>query len=143
MEEGGRWRIGRGGAFDGVLRLSRLQPPPPHTPHFKTSMEVPGSETATCQVTVKASSPLTSAVIFFSSPSFPLWGGNSDIIIAAAAAAAVHVGLRRQIGGLFSPHVASLQRDLASVHMLTAGSLVEGMICQPLFMKGRQREPVR
>lgn len=42
-----------------------------------------------------------------------------------------------------SPHVASLQCDLVLVHMLTAGSLVEGMICQPLFMKGRQHKPVR
>lgn len=55
----------------------------------------------------------------------------------------VFVELTRQIGWLFSPHVASLQCDLALVHMLTAGSLVEGMICQPLFMKGRQHKPVR
>lgn len=55
----------------------------------------------------------------------------------------VSVGLTRQIGWLFSPHVARLQCDLALVHMLTAGSLVEGMICQPLFMKGRQHKPVR
>lgn len=51
--------------------------------------------------------------------------------------------LRRQTGCLCSPHVASLQCDLALVHMLTAGSPAEGMICQPLFMKGRQRKPVR
>lgn len=33
-------------------------------------------------------------------------------------------GLTKQIRWLFSPHVASLQCDLALVHMLTAGSLV-------------------
>lgn len=98
---------------------------------------------ATCQVTPKTFSPLTAAVIFFSKPPSPLSACNNNNIIIIIAAAAIHVGLRRQIGGLFSPHVASLQRDLASVHMLTAGSLVEGMICQPLFMKGRQRQPVR
>lgn len=48
-----------------------------------------------------------------------------------------------KLGGLFSPHVATLQCDLALVHMLTAGSLVEGMICQPLFIKRRQHKPVR
>lgn len=48
-----------------------------------------------------------------------------------------------KLEGLFSPHVATLQCDLALVHMLTAGSLVEGMICQPLFIKRRQHKPVR